>query len=138
VRRSLEFLSLWVPVAAYMGAVYFLSSRSRLQWARSFPDVLLHGVEFFLLAVLVVRALNGGLLIPVNPRCYLWAFALSAHYALLDEMHQALVPGRVSSVIDLLSDLMGIDLALASVYLLQRLLASRRAGAARWSGSAGA
>jgi VanZ family protein len=113
-------------VLVYMGAIYALSSASDLHWARGVPDTLLHGTEFFVLAVLVARALNGGLLMPMPPAGYLWTFALSAHYALLDELHQALVPGRVSSVLDLLADLAGIDLALAAVFVLQRLLAARR------------
>jgi VanZ family protein len=127
VRRSLGFLSLWLPVLAYMGAIYLLSSTSDLRWARQVPDTLLHGTEFFVLAVLVARALNGGLLTPMAPAGYLWTFVLSAHYALLDELHQALVPERVSSVLDLLADLAGIDLALAAVFVLQRILAARRA-----------
>jgi VanZ family protein len=125
VRRFLGFLSLWLPVLAYMGAIYYLSSVSDLDWTRRFPDALLHGAEFFVLGVLVARALNGGLLTPLPPAGYLWTFVLSAHYALLDELHQALVPQRVSSVLDLLADLAGIDLALAAVFLLQRFLAPR-------------
>lgn len=131
MRRLFDFASLWVPVAAYMGLIYFLSAQSDLMLPQRLPDGLLHGIEFFLLAVLVIRALNGGLLLPMVPRCYLWAFVLSSHYALLDELHQAMVPARASSLIDLLADLAGIDLALAAVYLLQRLLVPRRvAGAA--------
>jgi VanZ family protein len=131
VRRLHAFLNLWFPLAVYVGLIYFLSSRSRVEWARQFPDVLLHASEFFVLAVLVIRALNGGLLIPMLSRCYLWTFVLSSHYAMLDEIHQALVPGRVSSMIDFLSDTVGIDLALALVYALQRALARRRVGEGR-------
>lgn len=130
MRRLAGFLNLWVPVAAYMGLIYFMSSRGNVRLIQQVPDVLLHGGEFFLLAILVVRALNGGLLVPVVPRCYLWAFVLSAHYALLDELHQALVPGRVPSLLDLLADVMGIDLALAAIFLLQRSLGPRRLDAA--------
>ena len=126
MRRPIEFANLWVPVAAYMGLIYFLSSRSSLRVARMVPDGILHGAEFFLLAVLVARAVSGGLLGPIPPRCYLWAFVLSAHYAVLDELHQLVVPGRVSSALDLLADMVGIDLALAAVFLLQRALSSRR------------
>lgn len=129
MRRFSEFLNLWLPVGAYMGVIYFFSSRSNLRMVREIPDSLLHASEFFLLAVLVVRALNGGLLLPMIPRCYLWAFVLAAHYALLDELHQALVPGRASSVLDLLADLVGIDLALAGVYVLQRFFVLGRSGA---------
>lgn len=126
MRRFSEFASLWLPVGVYMGVIYFFSAQSSVRLARMFPDSLLHGVEFFLLAVLVVRAVNGGLLVPMAPRCYLWAFALSTHYALLDELHQLLVPGRVSSALDLLADFIGIDLALAAIFLVQRFLHSRR------------
>ncbi|MCZ6779456.1 MAG: VanZ family protein [Acidobacteriota bacterium] len=131
MRRFLESLGLWLPLAFYVGLIYFLSSQSTIAWARYYPDSLLHGIEFFLLAALVLRALNGGLLIPVPPRCYLWTFVLSSHYALLDEIHQALVPGRVASVLDLMADMVGIDLALAAVFILQRALVSRRVSAAR-------
>jgi VanZ family protein len=131
VRRPLAFLNLWFPLAVYVGFIYFLSSRSRIEWARQFPDVFLHAGEFFVLALLVIRALNGGLLIPMLSRCYLWTFVLCSHYAMLDEIHQALVPGRVSSMIDFLSDTVGIDLALALVYALQRALARRRIGEGR-------
>lgn len=125
MRRSVGFLSLWLPVLAYMGVIYLFSSTSDLRWARRVPDALLHGTEFLVLAVLVARALNGGLLTPMPPGGYLWTFVLSAHYALLDELHQALVPERVASVLDLLADVAGIDLALALVFVLQRILAAR-------------
>lgn len=112
-----------------MVLIYFLSSQANITWARHYPDSLLHATEFFLLAVLVLRALNGGLLIPVPARCYLWTFVLSSHYALLDEIHQALVPARNASVLDLLADMVGIDLALAAVFILQQALESRRVDA---------
>lgn len=128
MRRFLAILGLWLPLLGYVALIYFFSSQSHLAWARYYPGSLLHALEFFLLAILVLRALNGGLLIPVPPRCYLWSFMLSSHYALLDEIHQALVPGRVASVFDLMADLVGIDVALAVVYTLQRVLATRRVG----------
>ncbi|MEE9217540.1 MAG: VanZ family protein [Acidobacteriota bacterium] len=119
-------MSLWLPLAVYVALIYVLSAQSRLVWADRFPDFLLHSVEFFLLTVLVIRALNGGLLIPIPARCYLWGFVLSSHYAMLDEIHQAFVTERISSMFDFMADLIGIDLALAAVFVLQRSLAPRR------------
>jgi VanZ family protein len=62
---------------------------------------------FGVLAILWVRVLGE------RPRAWLIALALTAVYALSDELHQSFVPGRVADPLDLLCDGFGALLALS-------------------------
>ena len=47
---------LWLPVAAYMAAIFYVSAQSSLPGRGGVPDVVLHGGEYFGLAMLTFRA----------------------------------------------------------------------------------
>jgi VanZ family protein len=93
--------------------------------AAPYPDHILHAVEFFGLAVLVARALNGGLQRPITFRPLLLAFLLCALYAVSDEIHQMFVPNRYSELTDVLSDMVGAALGLVGLLLMQRMVLRR-------------
>jgi VanZ family protein len=116
-RRSFSFLKWWGPLLAYMGLIFYLSSRPQPELLRQAPDYLLHFVAYFVLAVLAVRAFARGLMEPVKPPAVVLGLALSLVYALSDEWHQSFVPGRVASGWDVLADGLGILTAWVALLL---------------------
>lgn len=70
-----------------------------------------HFTEFAVLALLWLGVL------PNHPRRLLWAFLLTTGYAVTDEVHQAFVPNRVSSPVDVLIDSCGALTALLAYRL---------------------
>ncbi|TFH60927.1 MAG: hypothetical protein E4G90_09795, partial [Gemmatimonadales bacterium] len=84
MRRSLHLAALWIPVAAYGGAVYYLSSLSRVTVAGQIPDYLLHPAEYAGLTILIIRALNGGWNRRIPGTLHLWGVGLAVLYAVSD------------------------------------------------------
>jgi VanZ family protein len=108
-----------------MAVIFTLSSQSTLPRG---PDPLhevvmrklAHFGEFALLAALVARALGG----PLLPGTAVRALGIAVAYAISDEIHQAFVPLRTPSPIDVLIDTAGALTALA----ILRLWARRKRG----------
>ena len=102
-----RILSCWAPVVAFMGLLYFLSSRSDL--VPSIPsgwDKVLHAGAYGVLAGLSLRAFHGGLGRLARLPTVL-ALLLTIAYGMLDEIHQSHVVGRDASVLDWLADVAG-------------------------------
>ena len=99
----------------YMGLIFYVSSQARAVILRSAPDYLLHFAAYFLFGLLAIRATASGLLRPAGKMAVLYGVVLSIAYAVSDEWHQMLVPGRVASLWDVLADTAGV---LAAVGLL--------------------
>jgi VanZ family protein len=66
-----------------------------------------HFGEYFVLSILVLRALRQETHHRIARRHIALGLALSALYAISDELHQALVPNRSASIIDVLIDVSG-------------------------------
>jgi VanZ family protein len=66
-----------------------------------------HFGEYFVLSILVMRALRQETHDKFSPRQLALGLALTALYAVSDELHQALVPSRSASIIDVLIDVFG-------------------------------
>ena len=111
-------LALWVPVALWAGLLFFLSSRSDLGPAGRIPDWLTHGTAYLLLAVLLARAVVGGLGRPLAAPTALLVVLAATLYGVSDEWHQSFVPGRDSSGGDVAKDAGG---ACLGVLLFRRL-----------------
>lgn len=86
-----------------MAAIFYVSSVP----APPIPpgtDKPLHGAAYLGLAIVVVRAVAGGL----PGRIDLWTAAIAllvtVGYAVTDEVHQTFVPGRSAEMYDLLAD----------------------------------
>ncbi len=110
------FLRYWLPVFAWAGLIFALSSVPSLE--SGLPragDLVLrkvgHVFEYAVLTWLLGRALRAHSLAPRHVR--ITAAALALFYAALDEYHQSFVPGREGSPRDVLIDAVGIGLALA-------------------------
>lgn len=113
---------LWGPPVGYLGVIFYLSAQSQVAWAASYPDYVLHAIEYAGLAVLLARALNGGIVRRVPGGRLAWSWIFCVLYAVSDEAHQYFVPGRSSDVHDVLADAVGAALALAAFTAAQRML----------------
>lgn len=105
-------LSLWAPVVACAGALFYLSSQSTLPVSVVSSDLVAHAVVYTVLGLLSHRAFHGGVR-PIRWRPALAALALTIVYGATDELHQAFVPGRDTSLLDLAADTAGALVATA-------------------------
>lgn len=137
----------WLLVAAWMALIFWgstdlLSHRQTsrfigpfLRWfkpditdesiqtVQSFVRKTGHVTEFAILAILVSRALRSGA--KNAPARWNWrvatlAFVITALYAVSDEIHQAFVPTRQGSPLDVLIDSCGAAAGLALMWLWER------------------
>ncbi|MBA3532163.1 MAG: VanZ family protein [Ardenticatenales bacterium] len=114
-----EWLRLWGPSLLLMTLIFVLSSSSTLP---NVPSPLLnrilkksaHAIGYALLAASYARGLQGSGREPV----ILLAFLCTLLYAMSDEWHQTLVPGRTGTPLDVLIDISGTVMGLS---LWQRL-----------------
>ncbi len=113
-------------MAVYGGAVYYISSLSRVTVAGLIPDYILHPAEYAGLTLLIIRALNGGLRRRIPGSVHLWGVGLAVLYAISDEVHQLHVPRRTASLKDVLSDTLGAVLAIGLAVAIQRVAGLRR------------
>ena len=107
-------LSAWLPVVAWAGLIFTLSSIPDLGTGLGDWDLLLrklaHAAEFAVLGVLFLRAVERPAL----------AFLLASAYAVSDEIHQIFVPGRLGSPLDVLIDMAGVAVGIALALRLRR------------------
>lgn len=122
-----QLLRSWLPPLVWMGLIFFFSSQPHLPSApQPWLDVLLkksgHALGYGVLAWLYLRALRGN----IRPS-YVVSLALAMLYALSDEYHQTLVPGRNGTPWDV-----GVDgIGACGAMLLARWLRRRREPGAR-------
>jgi len=102
----------WLPVVAYAGLIFYLSSLSEPEEyvpsaLAELGDKVLHAVEYGLLGALCYRAFRHG--VTAWAARYAWRLAIiaAAVYGVTDEVHQAFVPLRDADVLDLLMDAIG-------------------------------
>lgn len=82
-------------------------SASDIKLIHVFIRKLGHFGEYFVLSILVMRALRHETYNKLSSRQLALGLALTALYAVSDELHQALVPSRSASIIDVLTDVFG-------------------------------
>ena len=122
LRSITRQVNLWLPLGLYIGLIFFFSSRPISSLFRVGPDYVLHGIEYFLLGAFMLRALNGGWKNSVGFRVITWSVSLCILCAFFDEFTQHNVPGRVASLLDVLSDFVGATSGNMAVMMLQRFL----------------
>jgi VanZ family protein len=98
---------LWAPVAAYMALIFFVSDLSNPPAPSEVSDKTLHVAAYFVMGVLALRAVLGGLPRRVTPRGAALGLLIAIGYGAFDEVHQWFVPGRSADVFDLLADSAG-------------------------------
>jgi VanZ family protein len=89
-----------------MALIFFLSSLQMPPGAGSVPDWASHGGVYGALAVLICRALAGGLR-PISLSLAAVATLLATLYGITDEWHQMYVPHRTAELADVVKDLAG-------------------------------
>ena len=97
---------LWAPVVIYMAAIFYVSSLTNPPVPAN-TDKPLHWLAYLGLAVVVVRALAGGLPRRISFGIAAAAIAITIVYGATDEVHQLFVPGRTGDVYDLMADAAG-------------------------------
>jgi len=90
-----------------MVLIFYLSAQSSPPTPGRVPDYVLHAVEYFGLAVLVFRAVAGGLPARVDAAGVTLTLAIAVGYGVSDEVHQLFVPLRTAAVRDILADAVG-------------------------------
>lgn len=112
VRRA----AAWIPAVAYMALIFGLSS-FRLEGVRlpRSSDKGIHFVEYAVLALLVLFALRRSAPSWSVRLAAVVAWAVASVYGATDELHQAFVPGRHSSLYDWMADALGAAVALLLV-----------------------
>jgi len=88
-------------------------------------DKLAHIVVYFILAVLVTRALVRDNT-KINNGIFNKSFLINSGFAIFDEVHQIPIPGRVGDLLDFCADILGILFALYAFKLLHLFLVSRK------------
>ncbi len=107
-----------------MLAIFFVSSLSNPGIGGDTPDYVLHGLEYFLLALLLIRLLlakqlrqkNRGTFTDWRHAC-LFGLLIAIAFGVSDEIHQYFVPGRHCSFHDVISDTIGALLAYSGALL---------------------
>ncbi len=110
----------WLPPIGYMAAIFVVSSLPNPQIGGETPDYILHGLEYFLLALLLIRLFlvrqslldkkSKGNFTNWQQACLLGVI-IAIGYGVTDEIHQYFVPGRHCSLSDVFSDTVGAILA---------------------------
>lgn len=117
--KSRNFWFQWLPVILVVVIIFILSAQTAETKKLFIPSIEigkeLHVFIYFCLSLFLIRALKrkdgpGG-------KIYLTVFVLGLIYAILDEVHQTLVPGRGGDALDVLIDAFGIFLAIFFVWL---------------------
>jgi VanZ family protein len=118
----------WMPAVTYMALIWWLSSIPITLPLPSIPwrDKALHVVEYFVLGLLVARAVRGTWPLLVPRRALLSAALITAGWGYLDEVHQAFVPGRDANAWDLLANVIGAALGACAYGALLALAARKR------------
>lgn len=108
-------LSLWLPVALYMAAIFFASSLSNPPVPPEVPDFSLHGAAYAGLTLATIRALARGRWRGVTAGALAGAWIIAVLYGITDEWHQSFVPERHAELRDLRSDAIGAFAAVVVV-----------------------
>ncbi len=117
----------WLPPIAYMIAIFSVSNLSNPQIGGETPDYVLHTLEYFVLALLLIRLLlsiphqqaSGKIRLSWQYVCLL-GMLVSIAYGISDEIHQYFIPGRHCSLHDVFSDAAGSALAFGVAVLDMR------------------
>lgn len=110
----------WFPALAWVGIIFFLSSRTGNELYRAFPFITDfnwgHILAYFILAIFIFFALYHTV---KSKHISWWVLGLCLIYGISDEIHQAFVPTRFPDTGDIIRDMLG---ALFAILLIQCFL----------------
>ena len=99
-----------LPVFAYAGLIFLVSSipGEKIPRLFNFQELVFHSLEYLVFALLINRAWR--VYFPHHSlyRRFFLIFTFALIYAIIDELHQAFVPGRDTSLTDIGYDGVGI------------------------------
>lgn len=121
-RDFVLFMGYWLPVLVYATVVLVVGAQPNLHPPVDFKDSdkVYHLLEYGVLGFLLARALRATFRIRYALIAAVMAVGLGGLVGLADELHQRVVPGRQSSMLDLTADLVGIALAQVLFLLTHR------------------
>jgi len=102
-------MEFWLPVLAYVAAIFAVSSQPHLQSPLRFyqSDKVIHAAEYLVLGLLLVRALRAHLRVGRPLFAAMIAIGLVVVVGTADENLQRFIPGRQCDIFDLLADTLG-------------------------------
>ena len=106
-----QFLFYWLPVLLYVTIIAVLSSQPNLKPPIKDSDKFWHALEYFGLGILMARAIRASLRVRDPLLAALIALVICVLIGGGDEFYQSFIPGRDSSLYDLLADAAGGALA---------------------------
>lgn len=128
----------WLPAAGYMALIWVASSIETTLSVEDVPfqDKGVHFIEFGILSLLICHALVGTYPRVSGPRRALLAVLGTFLWGMLDEVHQAYVPGRNADIMDVWADGLGalMGTAVFFAYRAVRRALAPAAGPGRRSG----
>ena len=109
VNRFSRLFSLWFPVIACMGFIFYASSLAGKDIPSLFPhqDILFHGSIYAILGLFFFRALKNTFSRFVLLKLLIITVIFGFAYGASDEFHQLFTPGRDCSWFDLAVDTIG-------------------------------
>ncbi|MFH1782294.1 MAG: VanZ family protein [Candidatus Omnitrophota bacterium] len=104
-----NFVRYWVPFYAYAALIFYLSSLSKVLPEIDIPsfDKFLHVIEYGVFGILAIRAFKNSKKAILKKHFGSIAILVSILYGISDEAHQAFVPGRYFSYLDMVFDTIG-------------------------------
>jgi VanZ family protein len=112
-----RLLWLWIPVIAYMIAIFVGQSMPNPpEPPGALTDKHEHFFFYGVLAVLVLRALANARWRRITAGAACGAIAFAALYGVVNEWHQRFVPGRSYDVFDMIANTIGSVLAVGLVW----------------------
>jgi VanZ family protein len=121
MRKLAASFPYWLPVVLWMGVIFFLSSltESATPGREIVSDKILHAAEYFILAFLILFALQRTTRLNFLPS-FLVTLAWGALYGLSDEIHQRFVQTRHCDLLDLMADVGGVVVLFLLLWALRR------------------
>ena len=119
--KRMTLILCWIPATAWMGVIFFLSTlpESATPGRDIVPDKVAHAGEYFILAFLILFALQRTTRASFFTSFWITIF-WGAVYGLSDEIHQLYVPTRHFDLWDLGADVGGVAVLFFILWVLQR------------------
>jgi len=122
-----HFLWFQLPAIAWAAAIFIQSSISNIaapDLGFDLQDKLFHAIEYAILGFLLRRALVFQENQLINRNANWLTILIGGTYAISDEIHQLLVPGRSGEIADAIADCVGVILVVL-VYFVGKQIKQR-------------
>ena len=115
-------MSLWLPVVAYMAAIYYGAALTQVPGpAARLSDTVLHMGGYAGLALVTLRATSGGQWAGVTRRAMAAALVIATIHGMSVEVEQMFVPSRFAEWRDVGNDVIGAVAGLGVAWAWSKL-----------------